>query len=84
MRTEQSTKCLYCVSYGGWGCARKTSLSPQWFVADRSKAVVLVWSPLAVLVSDFQWCFALCLFVVLLVQFGLLSGHLLGDGCPLG
>ena len=28
MRTEQPTKCLYHISYGGWGCARKTSLSP--------------------------------------------------------
>ena len=28
MRTEQPTKCLYHVSYGGWGGARKTSVSP--------------------------------------------------------
>ena len=28
MRTEQPTKCLYHISYGGWGWARKTSLSP--------------------------------------------------------
>ena len=27
MRTEP-TKCLYYISYGGRGCARKTSLSP--------------------------------------------------------
>ena len=27
---------------------------------------------------------ALCLFIILLVQFGLLSGHLLGNSCPLG
>ena len=27
--------------------------------------------------------FTLCLFIVLLVQFGLLSGHLLGNCCPL-
>ena len=26
----------------------------------------------------------LCLFIILLVQFGLLSGHLLGNSCPLG
>ena len=43
-----------------------------------------MWSLLAVLVSDFRWCFALCLFIILLVQFGLLSGHLLGNSCPLG
>ena len=35
-------------------------------------------------VSGFRCCFALCLFVVLLVRFGLLSGRLLGSGCPLG
>ena len=29
-------------------------------------------------------CFTLCLFIILLVQFELLSGHLLGNGCPLG
>ena len=28
--------------------------------------------------------FHFILFVVLLVQFGLLGGHLLGNGCPLG
>ena len=28
MRTEQPTECLYDISYGGCGCARKTSLSP--------------------------------------------------------
>ena len=28
--------------------------------------------------------FHLCLFIILLVQFGLLSGHLLGNSCPLG
>ena len=26
----------------------------------------------------------LCLFIILLVGFGLLSGHLLGNSCPLG
>ena len=43
-----------------------------------------VWSLLAVLVSEFRLCFTLCLFIILLVQFGLLSGHLLGNSCPLG
>ena len=47
-------------------------------------ALVLMWSLLAVLVSDFRCCFTLCLFIILLVQFGLLSGHLLGNSCPLG
>ena len=28
--------------------------------------------------------FHLCLFIILLVRFGLLSGHLLGNSCPLG
>ena len=31
-----------------------------------------------------QTGFTLCLFIILLVQFGLLSGHLLGNSCPLG
>ena len=29
-------------------------------------------------------CFTVCLFIILLVQFGLLSGHLLGNSCTLG
>ena len=37
-----------------------------------------MWSLLAVLVSEFRWCFTLCLFIILLVQFRLLSGHLFG------
>ena len=55
-------------------------------ITDRSNAVVLVWSLLAVLVSEFRQCFTLCLFIIriLLVQFGLLSGHLFGNSCPLG
>ena len=28
--------------------------------------------------------FTLCLFIILLVRFGLLSGHLLGNSCQLG
>ena len=28
--------------------------------------------------------FNLCLFIILLVRFGLLSDHLLGNSCPLG
>ena len=43
-----------------------------------------MWSLLAVLVSEFRLCFTFCLFIILLVQFGLLSGHLLGNSCPLG
>ena len=35
------------------------------FQADRSKAVVLMWSLSAVLVSDFRRCFTLCLFIIL-------------------
>ena len=54
------------------------------FINDRSKAVVLMWSLLAVLVSEFRLCFTLYLFIILLVRFGLLSGHLLGNSCPLG
>ena len=43
-----------------------------------------MWSLLPVLVSEFRGCFALCLFIILLVRYGLLSGHLLGNSCPLG
>ena len=43
-----------------------------------------MWSLLAVLVSEFRGGFTLCLFIILLVQCGLLSGHLLGNSCPLG
>ena len=32
----------------------------------------------------FSVMFHLCLFIILLVQFGFLSGHLLGNSCPLG
>ena len=52
MRTEQSTKCLYHISYGGLGCARKTSLSPPvihyWLFQGGGSDVV------SVLVSDFR------------------------------
>ena len=34
--------------------------------------------------AEFRRCFTLCLFIILLVRFGLLSGHLLGNSCPLG
>ena len=34
--------------------------------------------------QSFDDVFALCLFIILLVRFGLLSGHLLGNSCPLG
>ena len=33
-----------------------------------------MWSLLAVFVSEFRWCFTLCLFIILSVQFGFLSG----------
>ena len=35
------------------------------------------------LVLEFGWCFNLCLFIMLLVRFVLLSDHLLGNICPL-
>ena len=43
-------------------------------------------SLLPVLLSEFWWCFTLCLFIKLLVRFsrcGLLNDHLLGNSCPL-
>ena len=54
MRTEQPTECLYHISYGGLGCACKTSLSPPVIITDCAMAVVLVWSLLAV------WCQSFC------------------------
>ena len=36
-------------------------------------------SLLAVFVSEFRWCFALCLFIMRLVQLGLLCGRLFGS-----
>ena len=33
--------------------------------------------------TELKWI-KLCLFIILLVQFGLLSGHLLVNSCPLG
>ena len=36
------------------------------------------------LVSEFRRCFTLSIFIILLVRFGLLSDHLLGNSCPLG
>ena len=42
------------------GCARKPP-PPQLFITDHSKAVVLMWSHLAVLVSEFRW-FVHCIF----------------------
>ena len=41
--------------FGGLGDGRA---SPQWFITDRSGAVVMVWFLLAVLVSELRWCFA--------------------------
>ena len=64
-------------------CA-KINLAEYSEISEYSKAVVLMWSLLDVLVSEFRWCFTLCLFIILLVQFGLLSDHLLGNSCPLG
>ena len=64
MQTEQPTKCLLHISYGGRGCAHKTSLSPpQEFVTDRSKAVALTWFSVA------------CFVVRVSVMFQLMSGH---------
>ena len=73
MRAERPTGCLYHISCVGWGCAHGDGLCPQWLIADISGALVLVWSLLAVLVAGFRWCFALCLFIILLVQFWLLG-----------
>ena len=35
-------------------------------------------------IGEFWWCLTLWLFIILLVRFGLLSDHLLGNSCPLG
>ena len=41
-------------------------------------------SLLPVLLSEFRCCFISCLFIIFLVRFGLLSGHLFGNNCPRG
>ena len=43
-----------------------------------------MWSLLPVLEAEFRRCFTLCLFIIRLVRFGLLSAHILGNSCPLG
>ena len=55
---------------------KKTIKGLQICIIDRSRVVVLFWfSLLLVFAARFD---------SLLVQFGLLSGHLLGNSCPLG
>ena len=84
MLAGQLAGCLCRIGCGG-GVARVEQVwDPRRFNTGCSRAVVLVWSLLRVLVSKFRWCFALCLFIILLVRFGLLGGHLLGDSCQLG
>ena len=79
-----STGCLFSMLTSP--CARKTSLSPPppvihyWPFQGGGSGVVSV-SCFGVRVSVM---FHLCLFIILSVQFWLLSGHLLGNSCPLG
>ena len=54
MRTEQPTKCLFYISYGGEVAGVKLVLAPQSFITDRSNAVVLMWSLSPVLESEFR------------------------------
>ena len=76
---------LYHFRNWGWGWACKIDLSPPvihyWPFQGGSSVVVLC---CLFLVSEFLWCFALCMFLLFLVRFGLLSGHLLGTSCSLG
>ena len=76
---------LYHFRNWGWGCARNTSLTlpviHYWpFQGD---SFVMVLSCL-VFVSEFPGRFTLCVFIIFLVRFGLLSDHLLGNSCSLG
>ena len=43
-----------------------------------------MWSLIHILESEFRSCFTLCLFIIRLVLFVLMNGHLLGKSCPLG
>ena len=76
--------CLYHVSNRGSGWHRKTCLSSPvfhyWPFQGVGSDVVLC---RLFLVPEFRWCFTLCLFIIILVRFGLLSDHLLGNSCPL-
>ena len=69
----------------GRGWCRQTCLSPPvihyWPFQGGGSDVVLC---CLFLVSEIRWCFTLCMFIILLVRFGLLSDHLLGNSCPLG
>ena len=63
MRTKQPTKCLYHVSNRGWGWHCKTSLRPHrnhyWRFQGGGSYVILCC--LGFFVSEFWWCFTLCL-----------------------
>ena len=72
----------------GWGCARKTSLSPPpppvnhyWLFQCDSFVVV---HGCLFLASEFRLRFTLRVFILFLVRFRLLSGHLLGNSCSHG
>ena len=45
---------------------------------------MLMWYLFPVWESELRRCFTLCLFIILLVRFGLLSVHLLENSCTLG
>ena len=60
--------------------------APQYFISDRSKAVVLLWFSVACFVFGVRVSvtFHLMCVHIILVRYGLLSGHLLGKSCSLG
>ena len=51
MQTEQPTKCFEPLQKLGRGWLRKTCSSPEWCVAGRSRALVLLWFSVACF-----WC----------------------------
>ena len=84
MRTERPAKLFVPLRGLGWGCARKTSLGAQLFITDRSRAVTLLWFYVACFGVRISLTFRLTCVHIILVQFRLLSGRLLGNGCSLG
>ena len=79
--------CNQHVRYWGWGWCLETGLSPPplvihyWpFQGGSSDAGFCC----LYLVSEFRWCFTLCLFTIPLVRFRLLRDHLLWNSCPHG
>ena len=77
MRTEQLTKCFVPLQ------KLMATLAP-YFITDRSKAVIRLWFYVSCFGGRVSVMFHLMCVHIILVRFGLLSGHLFGKSCSLG